>query len=36
MFPPIDENGFAIGRLDIAGDMIDVIDFEKVIAGALQ
>jgi chemotaxis signal transduction protein len=36
MFPPDDESGFAIGRLDIAGDMIDVIDFEKVIAGALQ
>jgi chemotaxis signal transduction protein len=36
MFPPNDENGFAIGRLDLAGDVIDVIDFEKVIAGALQ
>jgi chemotaxis signal transduction protein len=36
MFPPNDENRFAIGRLDLAGDMIDVIDFEKVIAGALQ
>ncbi len=32
MFPPNDENGFAIGRLDLAGDVIDVIDFEKVIA----
>jgi chemotaxis signal transduction protein len=36
MFPPNDENGFAIGRLDLAGDVIDVIDFEKVIAHGLS
>jgi hypothetical protein len=35
MFPPNDENGFAIGRLDLAGDVIDVVDFEKVIARGL-
>ena len=32
MFPPSDDNEFAIGRLDLAGEVIDVIDFEKVIA----
>jgi chemotaxis signal transduction protein len=36
MFPPNDENGFAVGRLDLAGDVIDVIDFEKVIAHSLS
>jgi chemotaxis signal transduction protein len=35
MFPSNDDNGFAIGRLDLAGDVIDVIDFEKVIANGL-
>jgi chemotaxis signal transduction protein len=34
MFPPNEDNAFAIGRLDLAGDVIDVIDFEKVIAHA--
>jgi hypothetical protein len=32
MFPPKDDGGFAIGSLDLAGDVIDVIDFEKAIA----
>ncbi len=31
-FRPTDESGFAIGSLDLAGEMIDVIDFEKAIA----
>jgi chemotaxis signal transduction protein len=35
MFPPNDPNGFAIGSLDLAGDVIDVIDFERVIANDL-
>jgi CheW-like domain len=35
MFPPKDEDGFAIGSLDLAGDVIDVIDFEKAIARSL-
>jgi len=35
MFPPRDQHEFAIGSLDIAGDVIDVIDFEKAIARSL-
>lgn len=35
MFPPRDEDGFAIGSLDLAGDVIDVIDFEKAIARSM-
>jgi chemotaxis signal transduction protein len=35
MFPPNDQNEFAIGSLDLGGDVIDVIDFEKVIAHGL-
>jgi chemotaxis signal transduction protein len=32
MFPPKDHDGFAIGSLDLSGEIIDVIDFEKTIA----
>ena len=35
MFPPQDQHEFAIGSLDLAGDVIDVIDFEKAIARSL-
>lgn len=35
MFPPKEQGGFAIGCLDLAGDVIEVIDFEKVIAHGL-
>ena len=35
MFPPTNQDGFAIGTLDLAGGAIDVIDFEKVLAHGL-
>jgi len=35
MSPPKDENGFAIGFLDIAGEPIEVLDLEKAIAHGL-
>ena len=35
MFPPKDNEGFAIGSLDLAGEIIDVIDFEKAISRSL-
>lgn len=36
MFPPKDSAEFAIGSLDLAGDVIDVIDFEKAIARSVS
>jgi chemotaxis signal transduction protein len=35
MFPPQDQQGFAIGSLDLAGEIVDVVDFEKAIARSL-
>jgi chemotaxis signal transduction protein len=35
MFPPEDNEGCAIGSLDLAGEIIEVIDFEKAIARSL-
>ena len=36
MFPPKDPDGFAIGCLDLAGDVIEVIDLEKIVAHGLR
>jgi len=35
MFPPKDQDGFAIGCLDLAGNELEVIDLEKAIASSL-
>ena len=35
MFPPKDQDGFAMGCLDLAGDVLEVIDLEKAIAHSL-
>jgi chemotaxis signal transduction protein len=36
MFPPADPDGFAIGSLDLAGDVIEVIDLEKIVTHGLN
>jgi chemotaxis signal transduction protein len=36
MFPPKDLDGFAIGCLDLAGDVVEVIDLEKIVTHGLS
>ena len=36
MFPSTDPDGFAIGSLDLAGEVIEVIDLEKIVTGELS